>query len=118
MSQEKSDPAPTRGIPLVLDGKTYHLRCSLATRRRLVEQFGEEGLSKLKGDAIGPIMLEFIKGSSPSMTLEVLEDLIDMENIEVAMEAMVKAMGNKLAKVAVGEASPATEAASSAGPAD
>lgn len=113
----ENNPTPTKGVPLVLDGVTYHLRCSLATRNRLIAEFGEEGLSKMKGEAIGKVVLEFMRGSTPDMTLEKLEEIIDMENLSDVVEAMVKAMGNRQkAKVdLVGEALPALEAATAAG---
>jgi hypothetical protein len=113
-----ANPTPTRGVPLELDGKTYYLRCSLATRRRLIQEMGgEEGLKKLKGDDVGKVILEFMKDSAPEMTLEKLEDLIDMQNFQDAVDAMAKAMGQKAVGV-VGEAQPESAAAPAAGQAD
>lgn len=117
MASDGQTPTPTRGIPVDLgDGKPYFLRYSLAARKRLIAQLGgEEKLKNLSGDELGVVVLEGLKGSAPDLTLEQLEELIDMQNINGVVEAMAKAIGMTGKAAVSGEASPAPAAAAGVG---
>lgn len=98
MSQEAT-PAPTRGVPVTLD-KVRHLRYTLGTRKRLLQEIGgEEALNDLTGDKMAILLLYGLKHEDPDLTLEQVEEMVDLENLPVVVEAFAKAMGYNSSKV-------------------
>lgn len=115
-----TSPAPTRGTPLTLDGQTYYLRYSFATRRKMIEEFGgEEAFKKeMTGDKLPKILWYGLATAHPDMTVEQLEELIDLKNLEEVCLTMLEAIGYKgKFTVAVADAaSPGVEGAPTEGP--
>lgn len=102
---------PTRGVPLELGGKQLYMRVSLMVRKRIIAEIGgEDKLKKLTGDQIGTVLLQALKASWPEITLDWLEDAIDMQNLEYVTEQLSIAMGQK-PKATQGEAPASPEAA-------
>lgn len=106
-------PAPTRGVPLELD-KTRYLRYSLATRRKIRVEFGEEETKTYTDDKLAKLLWYGLVEDDPTLTIEQLENIIDLENLHVVMEAVQKAMGSK-AKVIIMDPPAPTPAAGSGG---
>lgn len=94
MSSGKETPTPTRGVPIELD-RTRYLRFSLGTLRRIREEFGEDLEAGLSGDKLAKVLWYGLRGSDPELTVEQLEEIIDLEQLPAVIEALGKAMGNK-----------------------
>lgn len=90
-------PAPTRGVPVVLD-RERRLRFTFATRRKMIEEMGgeerflNEGLS---GEKLIKVLWYGLRHEDASLTLEQLEELVDMENIGEVVDKLLRAMGYK-----------------------
>jgi hypothetical protein len=116
MRQEEKLPTPTRGVPVELEGKTYYLRFSLAAMKSIVGDENEENFFKNMTIAkLGPMLLAGLKASAPELTLEQLEEMIDLQNIAEITDALGKAVGRPAKVKLSGEDSPAPEAAPEAG---
>lgn len=99
MSKDQK-PAPTRGVPVELD-RTRYFRYTLGTLRKLREELGVEALEAgVSGDKLTKVFWYGLKGDDPELTTEKIDELIDLENLDVVVDAMRKAMGHK-AKVEV-----------------
>lgn len=113
MTDEKT-PAPTRGVPVMLD-KERRLRYSFKTRRTLIEQIGEEKLRKMGGDDLCTVLWYGLKHEDPDLTVDQLEEMVDLENLTEIVDAMTRAMGYKgKSRVEFGEPDPPEAAAPSA----
>ncbi len=102
-------PTPTRGVPLMLD-KKRRLRFSLKTMRLLREEFGDKTLTTGLGqDSIGKFLWYGLKHEDPELTIDQVEEMIDLEQLTEVLEAIAKATGNRgkleQLKVAVAAAS-------------
>lgn len=92
-------PAPTRGVPVDLgDGKARYLRYSFKVIRQIREQFGENALTSGLNDGHLAAILKFGLDDQ-EITIEQIEELVDMQNLKSVMDAMTKAMGYQGAKV-------------------
>lgn len=88
-------PTPTRGVPVELD-KTRYFRFTLGTIRKIREELGDEALEGgVKGDKLAKVFWYGLIGDDPNLSLDAVEDMIDMENLETVVAAMKKAMGAK-----------------------
>lgn len=97
MTGPGNSPTPTRGVVIQLD-KERHLRFSLKTMRELREAFGDDALEKGVGtDAIAQLLWYGLRWEDPGLTVEDVEDLVDLENLEDMMLAVAKATGNRAA---------------------
>lgn len=117
MAYEKtSAPTPTRGVPVELEGKKYYLRFSLAAIKNIAGGEDEEHFFKHMTMAkLGPMLLAGLQASAPELTLEQLEDMIDLQNLAEVTEALGKALGRPTKVNLSGEDAPAPEAAPEAG---
>jgi hypothetical protein len=89
-------PAPTRGVPVELD-RTRRLRYTFATRRKMIEALGgEEKLTaSLSGDDLCKVLWYGLQHEDPSLTVEQVEDMVDLENLSETVTALSKALGYK-----------------------
>ncbi len=89
-------PTPTRGVPLEIDGTTRYLRFSLKTMRLIREKLGEDILEKgVAAQAMGDVLYLALKDSDPELTLDIVEDMIDLENMHLASAAIIAATGQR-----------------------
>jgi hypothetical protein len=107
-------PTPTRGVPVELGGRTLYFRYTLGTLRKIREKFGATALeSGVADEALAEVILMGLLGSDPTLTVDQIEDMIDLPTLPVVVEAMRKAMGDK-AKASI-HPQPPTPAAGEAG---
>lgn len=78
---------PTRGVPVELD-KTRYLRFPLKALRALRTEDADKSL--------GQILLLGLQGDDPSLTLDQVEELIDLQNIATLFEPVKKATGGMI----------------------
>lgn len=99
-------PTPTRGVVVELD-KARHLRYSLRTRREMLEEFGgEEEFQRRINQEIGKVLWYGLRHEDPDLTLDAIEEMVDMENAPYVLELMLKAMGYKGSVQVEGGANP------------
>ncbi len=79
-----SKPTPTRGVEVELDRKRY-LRYPLSVLKSLQD----EGADK----SLGQILLLGLKKDDPNLTIEQVEDMIDLENLDKLFDPVKKATG-------------------------
>jgi len=93
----ESTPSPTRGVPVDLDGETYFLRYSLKTLRQLREEFGEDVLERgeIAGDDVAKFLWYGLRDGHPDLTVEQIEDMVDLQNLPRVIEAVVEATGQR-----------------------
>lgn len=99
--REENKPTPTRGVPVVdQDGqplldKVRRLRYTMATRRAmLVEIGGEDELKKgLSGENLSKVLLLGLQHEDKDLTVALLEDMVDMQNLKGIVDCMLKALG-------------------------
>lgn len=91
---EARTPPPTRGVPVELD-RTRYLRYTLATMRTIREEFGKELAAGISDDKLAKVLWYGLRGEDPTVTIEQVEEAIDLENLSTVMDAMRKAMGQK-----------------------
>ena len=90
-----TQPTPTRGVPVMLD-KERRFRYTLRVLEDIAKEFGENALSvELTGKKLAKVLWYGLKHEDPALTVDALEDLIDLENLPEVLEAMKKAMGTK-----------------------
>lgn len=82
MSTEK--PTPTRGVEVELDRKRY-LRYPLSVLKSLQDENADKSL--------GQILLLGLKKDDPSLTIDQVEDMIDLENLDKLFDPVKKATG-------------------------
>ncbi|MGH9255467.1 MAG: hypothetical protein ACRD3C_12980 [Vicinamibacterales bacterium] len=75
---------PTRGVAVKLD-RTRYLRYSLAA----LKQLQIEGADK----SLGQVLLLGLQKDDPTLTLEQVEDLVDLENLNTLFAPIKKATG-------------------------
>lgn len=95
MTEEAKEvtPSPTRGVPIVLD-RERHLRFSLKTMREMREKFGPDGLKAgFNQDKIAELLWYGLRGEDPGLTVEDVEELVDLETLKDVMEAVSLATG-------------------------
>ena len=95
MTEKASEvtPSPTRGVPIVLD-RERHLRFSLKTMREMREKFGPDGLKAgFNQDKIAELLWYGLRGEDPGLTVEDVEELVDLETLSAVMEAVSLATG-------------------------
>lgn len=83
MTQD-SKPTPTRGVAVDLD-RTRYLRYPLSVLKSLQE----EGADK----SLGQILLLGLKKDDPELTIDQVEDMIDLENLDKLFAPVKKATG-------------------------
>lgn len=101
-------PAPSPGIAITLD-KVRHIRYSWKTRREMLEALGgeQELMTKLTGDKLCLILWYGLKWEDPELTLEQLEEIVDLEHFREIVDVMTKALGYKTKLVSLsGEPNP------------
>jgi hypothetical protein len=76
---------PTRGVAVELD-RTRYFRFSLSVLRKL--QSGES-----RDLSLGHFFLLGLQGDDPDLTLEKVEELIDLENVKELCEPLKRASG-------------------------
>jgi hypothetical protein len=74
---------PTRGVAITLDKERF-LRFPLGALKKLQEQ---------KGTSLAQLLLLGLQKDDPALTLEQLEDLIDLENLHTLFGPVKKATG-------------------------
>ena len=90
-----------------------HLRYSLLTLRKIREEFGKEALeSGLTDDKLAKVLWYGLVGEDPALTVEKIEEIVDLENLSPVLEAMTKAMGYRTRTVPQGPPAPPPAAAS------
>lgn len=94
MEAPEVKPTPTRGVPVELD-KTRYLRYSLATRKKIRAEFGDEMAKGVSDERLAKLLWFGLAEDDPTLTVEQVENLIDMEMLPTVMEAVQKAMGSK-----------------------
>lgn len=101
-TDEQKTPSPTLGVPVTLD-RERHLRYTFGTRRRMIEEFGgEEAMkAKMSGDGLIKILTFGLRGEDPDITESVVEEMVDMQNVGVVVDAMIKALGYTKGKLSV-----------------
>lgn len=92
MPEERT--TPTRGVPVELD-RTRHLRYSLGTVRKIMEEFEVDDPEKIPLDVtnLGKFLWYGLKHEDPDLTVEDVEEMVDMQNIVPLHEAVGEAMG-------------------------
>ena len=101
-----STPRPTRGVPVALD-RTRYLRYSLRTRRKIREEFGDQAMSEgLSDEKLAKMLYYGLLEDDPTITVDQIEDLVDLENLKDILNAVVQAFGGQ-AKVATHPPKPA-----------
>lgn len=107
---------PTRGVPVNFDGKERRLRYSFATRRKMMAEFGGEDqiTEGLTGDKLVRVLWYGLVGNDPNLTIDYLEEQLDLENISELVDAMARAMGSKRARIEVDSVNPPAGASESA----
>ena len=119
MAESENTPTPTRGSSVTLD-KLRRFRYSFRTRREMIEKLGgEEQLTAgLEGETLCLVVWYGLKHEDPDLTVEQVEDLVDMENLTAVVTAMSVALGYKgkplVGVLAEQVADPTTAAAASA----
>ncbi len=112
MSQSGNTPTPTRGVKVMLD-KERRLRFTLRTVEAIKAEFGEAALSSgLGGEKLAKVLWYGLTHEDAELTVQQVEDMVDLENLTEVMAAMARAFGGK-ANVKVDAASPQTPAAAS-----
>lgn len=94
-----SAPTPSQGTPITLSGTQYFLRFTWRTRKQLIELFGgEEKLREgLSGDNLAQVLLAGLKHGEQcqQLTVEQLEEMIDLRDVIDIARSLAKAMGYK-----------------------
>lgn len=104
MSEAK--PTPTRGVAVELD-RTRYLRYPLSVLKKLQAEGSDRTLSQ--------ILLLGLKADDPELTIDKIEEMIDLENLKVLFDPVKKATGgmvdlSKIFKTMVDEQGPQTPA--------
>ena len=84
MTSSAAVPPPTRGVAIELD-RTRYLRYPLSVLRKIQEDGNDR--------SIGQMLLMGLQKDDPELTLELVEDLVDLENLPALFEPMKKATG-------------------------
>lgn len=93
--RDAQSPTPTRGIPITLDRVRY-LRYTLKTLRLIREEFGEKAFGDgVSGDSLAKVLWLGFVADDPTLTIDRVEDLIDLERLDEVLAAVKQAMGNK-----------------------
>jgi hypothetical protein len=105
MSQDAQ--SPSLGVPVTLD-KLRHLRFTLGTRRVMMEEFGgEEGFKRdMTGEKLGRILWYGLKWEDSTLTVQAVEDMVDLQNLQKTLELLLKAMGYKGQAITTGDEDP------------
>ena len=115
MTAGNGTPTPTRGVPVELGGRTRHFRYTLKTLREIREKFGAKALEEGVADtALAEVMYMGLRADDPELTVEALEEMIDLPDLPAVLDAMKKAMGGK-AKVVEASPPPPAPATGAAG---
>lgn len=92
---EAATPTPTRGVPLMLDRQRY-LRFSLRTMREMRAKFGPDALKEgFDTNSIAELLWFGLRGEDPELTVEAVEELVDMEQLAEVMAAVSLATGTQ-----------------------
>ncbi len=71
-----------------------HLRFSLKTMKEMREKFGPDGLKAgFNQDRIAELLWYGLRGEDPALTVEMVEELVDLETLKEVMEAVSLATG-------------------------
>ena len=96
MSETTKTPTPTRGVPLTLDGVERRLRFTLRTIRQLKEKLGKTALEEgVSTDLLAELLWFGLKHNDPSLTVEQVEEMVDLEQLTEVMDAVAKATGQR-----------------------
>lgn len=86
-------PTPTRGVPIQLD-RLRHLRFSLKTTKEMRAKFGDADLQEGFGtDKIAELLWFGLKWEDADLTVDQVEDMVDLENLTDVMKAVSQATG-------------------------
>lgn len=93
MAEKVQAPTPSAGIPIMLD-KERHLRYTWSTRKKIIaDAGGEEKFQKLSGENLPRVLWFGLTHEDPNLTVEQVEDSLDLARLEEYADAMLKAMG-------------------------
>jgi hypothetical protein len=91
----ETTPTPTRGVPILLD-RERHIRFSMGTVRKLREELGENALEEgVAVDMLPRLMWYGLKHEDPELTVEQVEELVDLENLLDVMNVISQATGQR-----------------------
>jgi len=111
--RNEAPPAPTKGVPIMLDRQRY-LRFTLKTLRKIREELGEDALTAgVSGEKLAKVLCYGLQGDDPSLTPDQVEDIIDLSQMDDLVVALRKAMGQK-ATITVDPRTPAPAASADA----
>lgn len=86
-------PTPTRGVPIQLD-RLRHIRFSLKTTKEMRAKFGDDTLKDgFDQDKIAELLWFGLKWEDADLTVDQVEDMVDLENLTEVMKAVSKATG-------------------------
>lgn len=89
-------PTPRRGRPIELEGQMHYLRYSLKTMRELREEFGPDAIEKgLDQNLIGKLIWYGLKHEESALTLDQVEEQVDLENLTDIMKVVAQATGSR-----------------------
>lgn len=109
---------PTRGVRIMTLDRERYLRYSFATRKKMLADLGgEERFKQLAGDDLPLVLWYGLRHEDPELTVEQVEELIDLEHLNETVEVMLKALGYK-GKLEFREEAGAATAPSPDGPAE
>lgn len=92
-------PTPTRGVPVQLD-RERHLRFTLRTIREIRTEFGMDALTEgVSMEAIAKLLWYGLKHEDPDLTVEAVEELVDMQNLTELIQAVTAATGGRMPTV-------------------
>lgn len=95
---------PIRGVPIELD-RTRYLRYSLGTLREIRAEFGAEALAKgIEDDAVAKFLWYGLRHEDAELTVEAVEEMVDLQNLPMVLDAVSEATGNKAAATTQEEA--------------
>lgn len=86
-------PTPTRGVPIQLD-RLRHIRFSLKTTKAMREKFGADTLKDgFDQDKIAELLWFGLKWEDSDLTVDQVEEMVDLENLVEVMKAVSQATG-------------------------
>ena len=101
-------------MPIELqDGKTYFLRYTLATLRKIRDDLGQKTLSEgVSDEKLVKVLWYGLLKDQPDLTVEQVEEMIDLRDLSAVVIALRKAMGGSDVKLVPPMPAPAAESGS------
>ena len=98
-----TEPTPTRGVPIQLD-RLRHIRFSLKTTKEMRIKFGDDTLKDgFDQDKIAELLWFGLKWEDADLTVDQVEEMVDLENLTDVMKAVSQATGTLALMEAAGE---------------